>query len=96
MGDIKNKGFEISTKLNVVKTKDWSVSLNGNFVHNENTLMKISNSLKAFNEKVDEAQNSDDYKGVPLLRYNEGQSLNTIYAVRSRGIDPENGERNIY
>ncbi|WP_319499632.1 SusC/RagA family TonB-linked outer membrane protein [uncultured Draconibacterium sp.] len=92
LGDIKNKGFEISTKLNVVKTKDWNVSLNGNFVHNENTLVKISNSLKAFNENVDEAQNSDDYKGVPLLRYNEGQSLNTIYAVRSRGIDPENGK----
>lgn len=92
LGDIKNRGFEFSTKLNVVKTKDWNVSLNGNFVHNENTLVKISNSLKALNEKVDEAQSSNDYKGVPLLRYNEGQSLNTIYAVRSKGIDPENGK----
>ena len=92
LGDMRNKGYEISTKLNVLKNRNWSLTLNGNFVHNKNTLVKISNSLKSLNDKADEAQSSEDYKGVPLLRYNEGQSLNTIYAVRSLGIDPENGK----
>ncbi len=92
LGDMKNVGYEIGTKLNVIKNKDWSVTLNGNFIHNINKLIKISNSLKALNDKADESQSSSDNKGVPLLRYNEGQSLNTIYAVRSLGIDPENGK----
>jgi len=92
LGDMKNVGYEIGTKLNVFKNKDWSVMLNGNFIHNSNKLVKISNSLKELNNKADEAQTNDDYKGVPLLRYNEGQSLNTIYAIRSLGIDPENGK----
>jgi TonB-linked SusC/RagA family outer membrane protein len=92
LGDMKNTGYELNAKLNVLKTKNWSVMLNGNFTHNTNKLVKISNSLKQLNQEVDEAQTSDDYKGVPLVRYNEGQSLNTIYAVRSLGIDPENGK----
>ena len=92
LGDMRNNGYELSTKLNVFRTKDLSISLNGNFVHNENTLVKISNSLKQLNDLADQAQGSDEYKGVPLIRYNEGQSLNTIYAVRSKGIDPENGK----
>ncbi len=92
LGDIKNNGIELNAKLNILKTKDWSVSLNGNFVHNKNTLVKISSSLKQLNDKADEAQTSDEYKGVPLIRYNEGESMNTIYAVRSKGIDPENGK----
>lgn len=92
LGDMKNEGFEFNTKINVFKTKDWSVNLTGNFIQNKNELVKISNSLKQLNKEADEAQTGDDYKGVPLVRYNEGQSLNTIYAVRSLGIDPENGK----
>lgn len=92
LGDMKNEGFEVNTKIHILKTNDWSVNLTGNFIHNSNELVKISNSLKQLNKEADEAQNSDDYKGVPLVRYNEGQSLNTIYAVRSLGIDPENGQ----
>lgn len=92
LGDMKNVGYEIGLKLNVIKEQDLSVTLNANFVHNANTLVKISNSLKALNDKADDAQTTKDQKGVPLLRYNEGQSLNTIYAVRSLGIDPENGK----
>jgi TonB-linked SusC/RagA family outer membrane protein len=92
LGDMKNEGFEFNTKINLLKTKDWSAILTGNFIHNRNELVRISNSLKQLNQEADEAQTSDDYKGVPLVRYNEGQSLNTIYAVRSLGIDPENGK----
>ncbi|MEL7588739.1 MAG: SusC/RagA family TonB-linked outer membrane protein [Prolixibacteraceae bacterium] len=92
LGDMKNTGYEFNTKLTVLKTNDWTVTLTGNFTHNTNKLVKISNSLKQLNQETDDAQTSDDYKGVPLVRYNEGQSLNTIYAVRSLGIDPENGK----
>ncbi len=92
LGDIKNMGYELGLKWNIYKNKDWNVELNGNFAHNKNKLVKISNSLKKLNEAADNSQQSGDNMGIPLLRYNEGQSINTIYAVRSKGIDPENGK----
>lgn len=91
LGDMRNEGVELNVKANVLKTTNWAVSLHANVVHNTNKIIKISNALKKLNDKTDEAQQSNDLKGVPLLRFQEGQSLNTIYAVRSLGIDPENG-----
>lgn len=92
LGDIRNQGYELNLKLQAVKQTDFTVAVFGNFTHNRNKLVKISNSLKKLNEKADESQLEDEYKGTPLLRYNEGLSMNTIYAVRSLGIDPENGK----
>lgn len=94
LGDIENKGYELSLKLNILKRKDLDVSVSGNFVHNRNRLLKISNALKELNDKADDIQNDPNNaaSSVPLLRYQEGQSINTIYAVRSLGIDPENGQ----
>jgi TonB-linked SusC/RagA family outer membrane protein len=89
LGDILNKGYEVGVKWNVFKRNDLSISLTGNFVHNTNTLMKISNALNKMNERADEEQQE---MGVPLVRYHENASMNTIYAVPSRGIDPENGQ----
>lgn len=90
LGDMVNEGYELNLKAAVVKTKDWLVNLNLNMARNINKIVLISNALKAYNDKVDEAQASS-YGGTPLVRYVEGQSLNTIYAVRSMGIDPQSG-----
>lgn len=90
LGDMLNEGYELNVKAQVVKSKDWMVNLNVNLARNTNKIVLISNALKAYNDKVDEAQ-TKEFGGTPLVRYNEGQSLNTIYAVRSMGIDPENG-----
>ena len=94
LGDIENTGYEFTFKVNVLKRKDLDISFFGNFAHNKNRLLKISNSLKELNNKADDIQNDtgNSASGVPLLRYQEGQSINTIYAVRSLGIDPENGK----
>lgn len=94
VGDMLNEGAELSLKATVYKSKDLFVNLTLNMAHNTNKIVRISNALKAYNDKVDEAQASD-YPTQPLVRYVEGQSLNTIYAVRSLGIDPENG-RELY
>lgn len=92
LGDMENTGWEVNLKAVVIKNKDWNVSVFTNLTGNKNKIVKISNSLKRYNDQADAAQQSDDYKGVPLLRYNEGQSTDAIYAVRSLGIDPENGK----
>jgi TonB-linked SusC/RagA family outer membrane protein len=92
LGDMENNGFEVNLRANIIQNKTWTVGLMGNFARNTNKIVKISNSLKSYNERADEAQQGDDLKAVPLLRYNEGQSIYAIYAVPSLGIDPENGK----
>lgn len=93
LGEMVNKGFELYLRANVLRGKDWSVNVNANMGHNTNVITKISNALKSYNDQVDGKQNQDSaLRTKPLLRYKEGQSLNTIYAVRSLGIDPENGK----
>lgn len=94
LGDMSNKGFEVYLKANVWTGKSLNVNITGNMAHNTNRLVKISNSLKTLNDKVDEYQTNPtkNARAIPLLRYNEGQSTSTFYAVKSLGIDPENGK----
>ncbi len=92
LGDLENKGFEINANWIPIRNDQWTLSLMANLVRNRNKIVRISNALKSYNQRVDEAQEGDDLKAVPLLRYNEGQSLDAIYAVPSLGIDPENGK----
>ncbi|MBE9600341.1 SusC/RagA family TonB-linked outer membrane protein [Pedobacter sp. MC2016-24] len=103
LGDIANKGFELYLTANAFRNADWNVNVTANATHNTNTLVKLSNSLQAFNDKINSIQNSPDNNKegeiglatIPIVRYAEGQSLYTIYGVKSLGIDPENG-REIY
>lgn len=95
MGDMRNTGQELSIHYNMIRNRNWQVSLNLNLARNENTIVRISNALKSYNDRVDSLQNKNGNQGAPLTRYQEGQSLDAIYAVRSLGIDPENG-RELY
>jgi TonB-linked SusC/RagA family outer membrane protein len=95
IGDMENKGWELSFQYNVIRIRDFNWNLTANLVHNENVIVKISDALKAYNNQVDDAGDDAGNQGVPLLHYVEGQSLNTIYAVPSLGIDPESG-REVY
>ncbi len=70
--------------------KDFVVSPDVNGSHNTNYIKQISNSLKKQNEL-----NDKNNQTRPQFRYQEGQSVNAIWAVRSLGIDPGNG-REIY
>ena len=93
LGEMVNKGYEVYMRANVWRTRNWSANININLVHNTNVITKISDALKSYNDQVDKQQDARaDLATAPLLRYKEGQSLNTIYAVRSLGIDPENGK----
>lgn len=94
LGDMANEGYELYLTANAYRNKDFNINITGNLAHNVNTLVKLSNSLKILNDKIDQYQTNPDKKAqsTPLLRYNEGQSLSSIYAVRSLGIDPQTGK----
>jgi len=94
LGKVQNKGYEVYLTTFMLKNEKTNVywSFYANLLHNENKLLKISDALKAQNDKaVDQQTKSDNPITAPVLQYKEGQSVSTIYAVRSLGIDPSTG-----
>ena len=105
MGEILNKGFELQLRADVFRDRNWTVALWGNMAHNTNEILKISDSQKKYNERVaafyqkeidkqltTNSSLSDANYSVPIPQYAEGQSLTSIWAVRSLGIDPTTGK----
>ncbi len=110
VGEVMNRGFEIALKsVRVYSDKDVDVILFGNMSHNVNKLLKISESLKEYNSRIDEfyegyrdqslvtnqflliyAESNKVY-ATPIMKYEEGNSTNTIYGMKSLGINPANG-----
>ena len=90
LGELQNTGLEFSARYLIINKKAegilWSVNVNG--FTNKNVLKKLSNKLKTANSDLDAANANQIYPNV-LLK--EGQSINTIYAVQSLGIDPATG-----
>jgi len=97
MGEIQNRGWELTANYIVVNTKDFGISLFGSMAHNKSKLMKLAESLKEYNEKIDAFYNSrksyDNSKkySVPYMKYEEGSSLTAIYGMKSMGINPMDG-----
>ena len=93
IGETENNGYEFSLRYmflrDVSRRLYWSVNFSGN--HNSNKITKISNAMKKRNEDIiDKAYREGTT--TPLLLYEEGNSVTSIYAVRSLGIDPSNGQ----
>ena len=91
VGEIENKGIELSTRIVPVRTKDWNWTVAMTYSYNKNRIRKISDALKAQNEK----SLADKDSRMPLPIYVEGESLTTLKVVPSAGIDPATG-REIY
>lgn len=98
LGEVKNTGFEIQLRADVLHTHDWQLALWGNMAHNKNKILKISESLKAYNEDVDDyykndlEQYNDPKYAKAIPKYEEGGSLTSIFGMQSLGIDPATGK----
>ena len=94
MGEIRNRGYEFNIRANIIQRNDLLFALWGNFAHNKNKIVKISDALKAYNEQVDAFYNDPSNNNVAEVKtkYEEGGSTTSIFAMRSLGIDPANGQ----
>lgn len=105
MGEVENKGFELTARYDAIKNKNWLVAFWGNIAHNTNKILKISDSQRAYNQRVAEfykkeqinqedigSSLTDANYSVPIAQYEDGQSLTSIWAVKSLGIDPTTGK----
>ncbi len=97
IGKVKNTGFDIALTYNIFSNSNGFLNLTGSLTTNKNKIMKLSDAMRAFNERQDElvSTKEDGGRSKPVLRYVEGGSLNSIWAVPSLGINPANG-REIY
>ena len=88
-GIMENRGFEFKATAflyrNYEKGISWSITTN--IFHNTNKIVQISQALKDAQVALEKGRGS-----TPNILYREGYSTNTIWAVRSLGIDPSNGK----
>lgn len=77
VGELENKGIEISIGGRIISTRDFSWDLDANWTHNKNKLKKLYGGLT---EKMNDASN-------PLgAGWWVGKPLGTIYTYRYEGI----------
>jgi TonB-linked SusC/RagA family outer membrane protein len=75
-GTMRNRGVEISLQGDIISSKDWLVTLYGNYAYNKNTITSLG--------QVNEFES-----GTSIIRV--GLPLGSHYAVKSAGVDPQTG-----
>ncbi len=98
VGKLENLGLEANVNAFLIRNERKSIYLSvfANGIHNRNSIREIANSLQKLNERNDGAGEDESLQTRPQLRFVEGQSVNAIWAVRSAGIDPSNGQELFY
>lgn len=99
LGCTQNKGVELKldARLFADADRDFYFNVFFSIAENKNKIKQISNVLQSFNDAQDESLSNEDLPEgestwKPVTRYEEGQSLTAIWAVRSLGIDPASGQ----
>lgn len=89
VGKVLNRGIELALNAYLIRNTDRQIfwSIGGTLAHNKNEIQEISNSLEFLNDELLENDGVN-----PSFLFKEGQSMNTLFAVRSQGIDPSCGK----
>ena len=88
MGEVKNVGYEASLTAYLIRDekRDLNWMISAQLVYDKNKITRLSEAIKAQNELY-----LKENVEVSKLFY-EGRPQNSIYAVRSLGIDPSTGK----
>ncbi len=79
VGTMTNRGFEIDLSYDILKTKDYSLTVNANATFLKNKIDKLHSDLKG--------------KWIDGSRiYEEGESMYRLNIAEWAGVDPETGE----
>jgi TonB-linked SusC/RagA family outer membrane protein len=93
LGATESKGYEITIGTTLISNTAqkifWSLALNAGHVNT--TIKTLSPAVEAINKIFDEPGANGRNQTRALPRYKVGQSMTTIWAVQSLGIDPANG-----
>ncbi len=81
LGELENRGVEVSLNASIVKSRDFTWDVDGNFAYNRNKLLD---------------QNGMDENIGGFFINKVGQPINSLYLVRYAGVDPDNGDALYY
>lgn len=80
VGTINNRGVEVALNADVIRTKDFTWNLSGNFSYNRNKIIELYNGR-------------DSYEiSTTNLRLQVGHTVNDFYLNRYAGVNPANGD----
>ncbi|MDU1891659.1 MAG: SusC/RagA family TonB-linked outer membrane protein [Dysgonomonas sp.] len=97
MGHLTTKGVEFTVAYYVIKDVKNDISLNVRLTggHSDSEYGGFGNKLKELNDLYragDESNREKNQSLNSLIRYEDGNSPNTLWAVKSLGIDPATGK----
>ncbi|MFL5810198.1 MAG: TonB-dependent receptor domain-containing protein, partial [Flavisolibacter sp.] len=78
IGELQNRGYEISLDGDIINKRNFVWKLNVNFTHNRNEIKKL------------EGGKNEIIGGLTINRV--GESINSLFLVRNAGVDPATGE----
>lgn len=91
LGKVRNKGIELSATYSVIRKKDAFLNVYFKIATNDNRIRKISDALRSYNDQMKQAA-IDEKQTAPVAIYQDGMPLNSIWAVKSLGIDANTGK----
>jgi len=91
VGEIKNEGYELALSYKVFQGKNGFLNVNAAAVTNTNTIVALSDAMRSYNSDQNKLAADQVKGGKPVQKFIEGESMNTIWAVQSLGIDPATG-----
>lgn len=90
LGLVRNSGVEIKANYIPISSQNGFLSIYGSFVYTKNRIISLSESMREYNDRM-LALAAENTQSAPVLMYQDGLSMNTIWAVPSAGIDPQTG-----
>lgn len=76
VGQVRNRGIELTVAYDVIRNKDWNWNISLNAAHNQNRIVKLYNGVPtSFGSTI----------------WMEGYSANTHMLIRWAGVDPLDG-----
>ncbi|MEP1487525.1 MAG: SusC/RagA family TonB-linked outer membrane protein [Algibacter sp.] len=81
LGDVSNKGFELSVRTKIIQTEDFSLDFNFNIARNKNIIRRIAEG-----EDSEEGNPLTTGAGGYLKRIQEGNPIGSFYGYRYLGV----------
>ncbi|RXF69339.1 SusC/RagA family TonB-linked outer membrane protein [Arcticibacter tournemirensis] len=90
LGKVKNTGIELYGSWRALSKGRNFLSLNFGLETNRNKIVSLSDAMKSYNARMDQIA-ANQSTNTPVKKYQDGMSMNAIWAVPSLGIDPATG-----
>ena len=84
LGDIRNKGLEVSLQADVFRNSDFTWTLGGNILFLDTEIVSLPEG-----EDIDAANTFN-------IRWSEGRKINEHFLIRYAGVDPATGRSQFY